>query len=196
VQIGALKEHISIIAGDDVDEVLSEDQFAHIVKRALREYSKWQPDTKEILVNIPPDAVGSLVYAGTYHFPKPYPKVATATPVDPALSVFMGVAVPAYTYDPEHGILRVPSAGFYAVRVSVTLTLESLEDDDHPLFFDILVAMYKMVVGGWRKRHQLQEMPFQTDASEMYQEGKDELDYLQQNTLPDNMPWWIGLTEK
>lgn len=185
-----LRDYISLVAGDITEEELSVTDFEKVIKKALTTYNAYIPDEKEFVITID----GSIISdsGGGYQFPAPYPRVVTATPQFIGINWWSDVSVASYTYDSSTGYLTIPSSGSYIVKYVQDITLSTVNEMDHPLFYKLLEAYFKVIVGGRRKRFRLTDYQIENDGDTMIEEGNNMLQEIRED-LSDNMPFWLAL---
>lgn len=190
--IDDLRDYISLIAGDITSEELTSVEFELLVKKALSIYNSYCPDERETIAVI----TGSLLNStGGYQFPQPYPQVASATPQYAGLNWWPEIASASYTYNNKNGLLMIPLSGTYIIKYSQEITLDTANERDHPLFFKLLEALFKIVVGGRRKKFALLDFQISNDGDSLVQEGTTMLEETKLDLL-DNVPFWLALNTR
>lgn len=185
-----LLDYVSIVIGDILSEEVTLDEFRKIVNKSLMIYNAYCPDEHEFTAVIN----GSLLNGGGgYVFSPPYPVVASATPQYAGLNWWSDISSSTSTYDPSTGTLTVPMTGTYIVKYGTALTVSTVNETDHPLFYKLLEAYYKIIVGSRRKKFGLMDYQIQNDGDSMVQEGNTLLDEVKQD-LQDNLPFWLSFS--
>ena len=191
-KLTALRSYVSTIIGDIKEDELTIDEFRHVVNKSLSMYNAYTADEKELIAIIQ----GTLLnQQGGYMFAPPYPSVATATPEFAGLNWWSEVAIASCTYDPTTGMLTVPMTGTYIVKYGMDVTLDTINMKDHPLFYRLLEAHYKIIVGNRRKKFALTDYQITNDGDTMVQDGTTLLEEVKQD-LEDNTPFWLGLVTR
>lgn len=185
-----LRDYISLISGDITAEELTVPEFEMLIRKSLITYNSYMPDTVEFITVIR----GSLITMANvgYQFSAPYPTSATATAQFTGLNWWPDISSANYTYSSTTGMLSVPITGTYIVRYTRELSLDTLGELTHPLFYKLLEAHYKIVVGGRRKKFLLMDNQITNDGDMLVGEGQAMLDQLKEE-LSDNMPIWMAL---
>jgi hypothetical protein len=186
-----IRTYLLVNSGNIFDKELEDDIWLmQVVQKALIFYNSYVPSFKEEIVSI---LGGDLLSSGgqAYQLDAPFPKIVTGYPVAVGTNFFDGLATPQFSYDSSIGEIRVNSTGFYRIKYSHDLTLGDITQADHPLFYLVLEAQYKMVLGGMRRRFVITDTQFTMDNS-LYEEGQREMDELKK-TLNDNAPIWQAL---
>lgn len=186
-----LRQYLLINSGNIFDNELEADEaLTQVINKSLLIYNNYVPQVSETIVGI---WGGNLLTEGgqKYQFSAPYPKFCSAYPVYVGINFYDGIATPQSSYNSALGELRVNTPGWYRLKCSYDLSITDINQADHPLFYLVLEAQYKMSLGGMRKRFQLAETQFSADTS-LYDEGKSQLDEVLQ-MLKDNSPIWQAL---
>ena len=191
-QLEDLRDYISTIIGDIITDETSIDEFRRIVRKSLITYNAYCPDEAEFTTVIHGSLLGQ---SGGYMFPPPYPTVATASPQFAGLNWWSEISTPHSTYDSKTGILTVPMTGTYIVKYGVSITLDTVSESEHPLFYKLLEANYKIIVGSRRKKFALMDYQIQNDGDNMVQEGITLMEEIKQD-LQDNTPFWLGFATR
>ena len=186
-----LRSYLLVNSGNIFDnELADDDALTQVVTKALLFYNNYVPFIQESITGI--WGGDPLSQGGQLHqFGSPYPKMCSVYPVYVGSNFFDGLATPQFSYDSSLGQLRVNSPGFYRLKCSYDLTLADINTQDHPLFYLVVEAQYKMAIGGMRKRFTLSDTQFTMDTS-LYEEGKTQLDDVVK-MLHDNAPIWQAL---
>ena len=74
------------------------------------------------------------------------------------------------------------------------VTFSTLNERDDPLFFELLVARFLMMLGRSRRAFTMNDLPIQMDGSELVSEGQ-ELWRETQEKLEETDRWWLALGE-
>lgn len=190
-EISDLRLYLLVNSGNIFDKELEDDEWlTQVINKSLIFYNNYVSNVKEEIVSI---LGGDPLSAGgqPYQFPAPYPKWCNCYPLNVGSNFFDGIATPQSTYYPSIGELRVNSSGFYRIKYSIDLTVNDINQADHPLFYLVLEAQYKMVLGGMRQRFTIPDTQFTMDSN-LYNEGKTQMDEVKQ-LLEDNTPIWQAL---
>lgn len=190
-ELSDLRLYLLVNSGNIFDKELEDDEWlTQIVNKSLMFYNNYVSNIKEEIVSI---LGGDPLSAGgqPHQFPSPYPKWCNVYPISVGSNFFDGLATPAFTYNSKIGEVRVNSSGFYRIKYSIDLTLEDINQADHPIFYIVLEAQYKMVLGGMRQRFTISDTQFTMDSN-LYTEGKNELEEARR-MLEDNSPIWQAL---
>jgi len=188
--IAELRSYLLVSTGNLFDNEIDDSMLQQVVNKSLIYYNNYTPAVKESIVGI--WGAGLFSTGGqVYQFPAPYPKACSAYPLFVGINFFDGLATSQSTYDSKSGELKVNAPGYYRIKYYYDLTLDDINQTDHPLFYLVLEANYKMSLGGMRKRFQLSDTQFTTDTS-LYDEGKAQLEEVTK-MLMDNSPVWIAL---
>lgn len=190
-ELSDIRTYLLVNSGNIFDKELEDDNWLlQVVQKALIFYNNYVPTFNEKIVSI---LGGDLLSSGgqAYQFSSPFPKTVSAYPVAVGTNFFDGLATPQFSYNSSIGELRVNSTGFYRLKYAYDLTLDNVTQADHPLFYLVLEAQYKMVLGGMRRRFVITDTQFTMDNS-LYEEGKAEMEELKK-TLTDNSPIWQAL---
>jgi hypothetical protein len=190
-ELSDIRLYLLVNSGNIFDKELENDDWLmQVVYKALMFYNNYAPAVKEEIVSI---MGGDPLFAGgqPYFFTAPYPKWCSAYPVSVGVNFFDGLATPPFSYNSALGELRVNSSGFYRIKYSVDLTLDDITQADHPLFFLMLEAQYKMVLGGMRQRFTITDTQFTTDNS-LHAEGVAQMEEAKK-MLEENAPIWVAL---
>lgn len=190
-ELSDLRLYLLVNSGNIFDKELEDDEWlTQIVNKSLMFYNNYVSNVKEEIVSI---LGGDPLSAGgqPHQFPSPYPKWCSVYPLNVGSNFFDGLATPSFTYNSKIGEIRVNSSGFYRIKYSVDLTLEDINQAEHPIFYIVLEAQYKMVLGGMRQRFTISDTQFTMDSN-LYTEGKNELEEARR-MLEDNSPIWQAL---
>lgn len=185
-----IRTYLLVNSGNLFDNELIEDNWLmQVVQKALMFYNSYVPSFKEDIVSI---LGGDLLSSGgqAYQMNPPFPRIVTGYPLAVGTNFFDGLATPQFSYDSSIGEIRVNSTGFYRLKYSVDLTLADITQADHSLFYLVLEAQYKMVLGGMRQRFAITDTQF--TMNNLYEEGQKEMEELKK-TLIDNSPIWQAL---
>jgi hypothetical protein len=192
IKLQELLDYVSIVIGDITSEEVTLDEFRKIANKSLMMYNAYCPDEHEFIAVIN----GSLLNGGGgYLFSPPYPIVASASPQYAGLNWWSDISSPTSTYDSKTGTLTVPMTGTYIVKYGVLLTVATVNEIDHPLFYKLLEAYYKIVVGSRRKKFALMDYQIQNDGDSMVQEGTTLLEEIKLD-LQDNLPFWLSFSTR
>ena len=189
--INEIRTYILVNSGNIFDKELeSDDLLMQVIQKSLIFYNNYVPNFKDKIVSI---LGGDLLSSGgqAYQFDAPFPKLVSAYPIAVGTNCFDGLATTQSHYDSSIGELRVNSTGFYRLKYAVDLTLEDINQSEHPLFYLVLEAQYKIVLGGMRKRFVINDTQFTIDSG-LASEGKTELDEVLK-MLQENAPIWQAL---
>lgn len=189
--INEIRTYILVNSGNIFDKELeSDDLLMQVIQKSLIFYNNYVPNFKDKIVSI---LGGDLLSSGgqAYQFDAPFPKMVSAYPIAVGTNFFDGLATTQSHYDSSIGELRVNSTGFYRLKYAVDLTLEDINQSEHPLFYLVLEAQYKIVLGGMRKRFVINDTQFTIDSG-LASEGKTELDEVLK-MLQENAPIWQAL---
>jgi hypothetical protein len=186
-----VRTYLLVNSGNIFDKELeSDDWLMQVVKKSLIFYNNYMPNFKDKIISI---LGGDLLSSGgqAHQFDSPFPKVVSCFPLAVGTNFFDGLATYQSHYDPSIGELRVNSTGFYRIKYAIDLTLEDITQEEHPIFYLVLEAQYKIVLGGMRKRFTISDSQFSVDTG-LESEGKADLDEAKK-ILQDNAPFWQGL---
>ena len=189
--INEIRTYILVNSGNIFDKELeSDDLLMQVIQKSLIFYNNYVPNFKDKIVSI---LGGDLLSSGgqAYQFDAPFPKMVSAYPIAVGTNFFDGLATTQSHYDSSIGELRVNTTGFYRLKYAVDLTLEDINQSEHPLFYLVLEAQYKIVLGGMRKRFVINDTQFTIDSG-LASEGKTELDEVLK-MLQENAPIWQAL---
>ena len=189
--IDDLRTYLLINSGNIFDRELEDDNWLmQVIFKSLLIYNNYVPSVKEIIVTI---LGGDLLSQGgqAYQFDSPYPKWASAYPLMVGINFYDGLATPQFSYNSSIGELRVNSSGFYRIKYAIDLTLDDINMADHPLFYLLTEAQYKMVLGGMRTRFTISDNQF-TMSDGLHTEGVAQMADVQK-MLEENSPIWQGL---
>ena len=189
--INEIRTYILVNSGNIFDKELeSDDLLMQVIQKSLIFYNNYVPNFKDKIVSI---LGGDLLSSGgqAYQFDAPFPKMVSAYAIAVGTNFFDGLATTQSHYDSSIGELRVNSTGFYRLKYAVDLTLEDINQSEHPLFYLVLEAQYKIVLGGMRKRFVINDTQFTIDSG-LASEGKTELDEVLK-MLQENAPIWQAL---
>ena len=189
--VAELQEYISLIAGDIYEEELSASEFEKIIKKAMITYNAYCPEEGEFITTIS----GTLFSGDTagHQFAPPYPRIASVIPQYAGMNWAADISTATYTYNSNTGVLTVPITGTYIVKYVTDVTLFNLNEVDHPLFYKLLEAYYKIIVGGRRKRFRLMDNQIENDGETLIEEGNNMLQEIRED-LADNVPFWLALS--
>ena len=190
-ELSDIRTYLLVNSGNIFDKELeSDDLLMQVIQKSLIFYNNYVPNFKDKIVSI---LGGDLLSSGgqAYQFDAPFPKMVSAYPIAVGTNFFDGLATTQSHYDSSIGELRVNSTGFYRLKYAVDLTLEDINQSEHPLFYLVLEAQYKIVLGGMRKRFVINDTQFTIDSG-LASEGKTELDEVLK-MLQENAPIWQAL---
>ena len=190
-ELDDLRTYLLVNSGNIFDKELEDDNWLmQVIFKSLLIYNSYVPDVKEIIRAI---LGGDLLSHGgqAYQFDSPYPKWASAYPIMVGVNFYDGLATPQSSYNSTIGELRVNSSGFYRIKYAIDLTLDDINMADHPLFYLLTEAQYKMVIGGMRNRFTIAETQF-TMSEGLHNEGVAQMAEVQK-MLEENSPIWQGL---
>ena len=190
-EIDDIRAYLLVNSGNIFDKELeSDDLLMQVVYKALLIYNNYVPSIKEAIVTI----MGGdpLASGGQAHqFSSPFPKWCSAYPLSVGVNFFDGLATPQFSYNSAIGELRVNSSGFYRIKYSSDLVLNDITQADHPLFYLLLEAQYKMVLGGMRDRFVITDSQF-TMSNSLHSEGVAQMAEVM-TMLEQNSPIWQAL---
>lgn len=189
--VADLQDYISLIAGDIYDEELSASEFEKIIKKAMITYNAYCPEEREFIATISGTLFSNSLVG--YQFASPYPRIASAIPQYVGMNWATDISTATYTYDSTCGMLTVPVTGTYIIKYTADVTLSNLNEIDHPLFYKLLEAYYKIIVGGRRKRFRLMDNQIENDGDNLVEEGNTMLQEIRED-LADNVPFWLALS--
>ena len=189
--VSDIRSYVLVNSGNMFDnELASDDALTQVINKSLIYYNNYVVNFKTEIVSI---LGGDLLSSGgqAYNFDPPFPKIVSCYPLAVGTNFFDGLATPQSWYESSTGTLRVNATGFYRIKYAIDVTLADINQADHPIFYLLIEAQYKIVLGGMRKRFQITDTQFTVDTG-LEAEGKADLEEVKK-LLQDNAQFWQGI---